>query len=128
MTKNKNIEITTPEHPATESLSSSDNPDATVDISNITNSAEDLSYKIKFKNLLELTRSICHELSQPVTILLGYSEMMLSNMETNDPLYNKLNEINKQADKTDEIIRRMHRNVKYISEDNTSDSVIIGKI
>ncbi|MFH2046932.1 MAG: histidine kinase dimerization/phospho-acceptor domain-containing protein [Pseudomonadota bacterium] len=91
-------------------------------------SAEDDTYKSKFHDLRDLTRSIFHELSQPITILLGYSEIMLSNMDTNDPLYKKLHEINKQADKADEIIRRMHNKIKYIEEDNTSGSKIIGKI
>lgn len=108
----KNTEIKMPVNSATADASSS----------------EDNSYKIKFHNLCNLTRSIFHELSQPITILLGYSEIMLSNMDANDPLYNKLLEINKQADKADEIIRRMHNKIKYIEEDNTSDSKIIGKI
>ncbi len=86
------------------------------------------SYKTKFHDLLDLTRSSFHELSQPVTVLLGYSELMLSNMDINDPLYNKLHEINKQAEKTNEIIRRMRMKIKYISEENTSDSKVIGKI
>ena len=99
-----------------------------LDISNIKKTAEDKSYKIKFHDFRDLIRAICHELSQPVTILLGYSEMVLSNMGVNDPLYNKLNEINNQADKTDEIIRRLHRKIKYIEEDNIFGSEIIGKI
>ncbi|MGB5158692.1 PAS domain S-box protein [Desulfobacterium sp. N47] len=99
-----------------------------IDISNIKKTAKDQAYRYMFQNLIDLTRSSCHELSQPITILMGYSEMMLSNMETNNPLYNKLLEINKQADKTDEIIRRMHKKIKYITEDDFSGNDIIGKI
>lgn len=115
MIKKENTEITMPEH-------------STTDMSAIKESVENKSYRIKFQDLFDLTRSICHELSQPITILLGYSEMMLLNTEKNDPLYKKLSEINKQADKTDEIIRRMQKKIKYIAEESISGSEIIGKI
>lgn len=89
-------------------------------------SEEEKVYIKKFEQLLETTRSICHELSQPITVISGYSELILLKKTEKDQQYEKLLEIKKQADIIDKIIRRLRNVVKYSMSDNAPGHEIIG--
>lgn len=86
----------------------------------------DKAYLSKLQGFLETARLICHELSQPITVILGYSEMVLSNKAQDDPQYEKLLEIQKQAGKIEEITRKLRYLAKYITNDNIPGTEIIG--
>jgi len=97
-----------------------------IDISELKRAEEEKNHLSKLQGFLETTRSICHELSQPVTVISGYSEILLLNRTEDDPQYEKLFEIKKQADIIDKIVRRLRYLVKYTMSDNSSGSEIIG--
>jgi len=97
-----------------------------IDISNLKRAEKDTAYLAKLQSFLKTSRMICHELSQPITVILGYSEMVLSNMDKNDPQYEKLIEIQKQAGSMEEITRKLRYMAKYISNDDISGIEIIG--
>jgi PAS domain S-box-containing protein len=97
-----------------------------IDISEIKKAEEEKAHLLKLRDFLETTRSICHELSQPITVILGYSEMVLSNKAKDDPQYKKLLEIQKQAGKVEEITRKLRYMAKYIMKDDISGIEIIG--
>lgn len=84
-------------------------------------------YKKKFEQLIETTRSICHELSQPITVISGYSELLLLKKAEKDQQYEKLLEIKKQADIVDGTIRRLRNIVKYSMSDGVKGNEIIGE-
>jgi len=81
---------------------------------------------LKLQDFLQTTRLICHELSQPITVILGYSEMVLSDKAKDDPQCEKLLEIQKQAAMIEEITRKLRYMAKYISNDNIPGIEIIG--
>ena len=87
---------------------------------------EKIDYQMKLEKCLLTTRAICHELSQPVTVISGYSEILLLNRTEDDPQYEKLFEIKKQADIIDKIVRRLRYLVKYTTSDNSPGNEIIG--
>jgi len=87
---------------------------------------EKIDYKTKLEKCLIETRAICHELSQPITVISGYSELLLLNKKEDDPKYEKLFEIKKQADIIDKIVRRLRYLVKYTTSENSSGNEIIG--
>jgi len=97
-----------------------------IDISEFKRSEEEKAYLLKLQGFLETTRIVCHELSQPVTVILGYSEMVLSNKAQDDPQYEKLLEIQKQAAKIEEITRKLRYMAKYITNDNIPGIEVIG--
>jgi PAS domain S-box-containing protein len=97
-----------------------------IDISELKRAAEEKVHLAKLNGFLETTRSICHELSQPITVISGYSELLLLNRTEDDPQYEKLFEIKKQADVIDKIVRRLRYLVKYTMSDNSQGNEIIG--
>lgn len=97
-----------------------------IDISELKRAEEEKAHLSKLRGFLETTRSICHELSQPITVISGYSELLLLNKTEDDPQYEKLFEIKKQADIIDKIVRRLRYLVKYTMSDNSSGNEIIG--
>ena len=90
------------------------------------NAQEKIDYQMKLEKCLLETRAICHELSQPVTVISGYSEILLLNRTEDDPQYEKLFELKKQADIIDKIVRRLRYLVKYTTSDNSLGNQIIG--
>jgi PAS domain S-box-containing protein len=97
-----------------------------IDISELKRADMEKDHLSKLRGFLETTRSICHELSQPVTVISGYSEILLLNRTEDDPQYEKLFEIKKQADTIDKIVRRLRYLVKYTMSDNSQGNEIIG--
>jgi len=97
-----------------------------IDISELKSAEEEKAHLSKLRGFLETTRSICHELSQPITVISGYSELLLMNKTEDDPQYEKLFEIKKQADVIDKIVRRLRYLVKYTMSDNSQGNEIIG--
>ncbi|RPH52371.1 MAG: hypothetical protein EHM85_02995 [Desulfobacteraceae bacterium] len=89
-------------------------------------SEDEMVYKKKFQQLLDATRSICHELSQPITVISGYSELLLLKKTEKDPQYEKLLEIKKQADIIDGTIRRLRSVLKYSMSNGLPGNEIIG--
>lgn len=87
---------------------------------------EKIDYQMKLEKCMLTTRAICHELSQPVTVISGYSEILLLNKTEDDPQYEKLFEIKKQADIIDKIVRRLRYLVKYTTSDNPQENEMIG--
>ncbi|MBU2620703.1 MAG: PAS domain S-box protein [Proteobacteria bacterium] len=98
-----------------------------IDISELKRAEEDKAYLSKLQGFLETTRLICHELSQPITVISGYSEMVLLNKAKDDPQYEKLLEIQKQAGKLEEITRKLRYMAKYIMKDDIPGIEIIGE-
>ena len=97
-----------------------------IDISELKRAEKDSAYLSKLQNFLQTTKLICHELSQPITVILGYSEMMLSNKDKDNPRFEKLYEIQKQAGNMEEITQKLRYMAKYITNDNTPGDEIIG--
>lgn len=97
-----------------------------INISELKRAERENAYLLKLQGFLETTRLICHELSQPITVILGYSEMVLLNCAKDDPQYEKSLEIQKQAGKIDEITRKLRYMAKYMTDDSISESQIIG--
>jgi signal transduction histidine kinase len=87
---------------------------------------EEKTYKEKFERLIEKTRSACHELSQPITVISGYSELLLLKKTEKDQQYEKLLEIKKQADIVDGTVRRLRNIIKYSMSDGKPGDEIIG--
>ena len=48
---------------------------------------------------LELARGICHDLNQPLQVLLGYSEMLMAARDAEHPEYDSLAKMKKAAER-----------------------------
>ena len=72
-----------------------------------------MAQKEKFKGVIEMSGAICHEINQPLMVITGYSEILLMDIQKDDPQYNMLNKINGQAHRIGEITKKLMRITKY---------------
>lgn len=71
----------------------------------------------KLQGVLEMAGAVCHELNQPLHIVSGYSEMLLIDLDSNDPQAEILRVIKSQVDRIAELTRRIMRITKYRTKD-----------
>jgi response regulator RpfG family c-di-GMP phosphodiesterase len=76
---------------------------------------QQLLEKKKLEAILEMAITISHEFSQPLSVILGYSEMLLDSIDENDPHYMKIKEILASGLKMKEIIRKVQNITDYKS-------------
>ncbi len=73
----------------------------------------ELSYKRKLQGVIEMAGAVCHEMNQPLQTILGYSELILLDIEPGHPLYKKLVNLKKEIEKMGKITRNLMQIIKY---------------
>jgi CheY-like chemotaxis protein len=61
----------------------------------------------KLQGVLEMAGAVCHELNQPLHIVAGYSELLVADLDDNDPRAETLRVIKAQVDRIGELTRRI---------------------
>ncbi len=61
----------------------------------------------KLQSILEMAGAICHELHQPMQIILAQSELLAINVPESDPLYTKLNILQDQIQRMNDITGKL---------------------
>ncbi len=67
----------------------------------------------KLQGVMELAGATCHELNQPLQVVLGYSELLKKDMRSGDPMRKNLQEIIAHIDKMDRILKKIRAITKY---------------
>ena len=80
--------------------------------------------KEKLQVIFEMTGAICHELSQPMQAISGNSELMLMNIQKDDPLYRNVKTIKDQVDRMGDITRKLKRVTRYKTKDYINSKII----
>lgn len=80
--------------------------------------------KEKLQVIFEMTGAICHELSQPMQAISGNSELMLMNLEKDNPLYKHVETIKDQVDRMGDITRKLKRVTRYKTKDYINSKII----
>lgn len=86
---------------------------------------KELLEKEKLQSILEMAVTISHEFSQPLSVIIGYTDMLLNTMEKEDPMYNKLRKILDNAESLAEVIRRVRSITNYKSITYTGESKMV---
>ncbi len=86
---------------------------------------KELLEKEKLQSILEMAVTISHEFSQPLSVIIGYTDMLLNTMEKEDPMYNKLRKILDNAESLAEVIRRVRSITNYKSVTYTGESKMV---
>lgn len=73
--------------------------------------------QIKTKAIMEMAGAACHELNQPMQVILGYSDLLTGAMDRSDDLRNKLEKIIIQITKMDRIMKQINRISTYQTRD-----------
>jgi sigma-B regulation protein RsbU (phosphoserine phosphatase) len=80
--------------------------------------------KEKLQVIFELTGTICHELTQPMQAISGNSELMLMNLQKENPLYKHAETIKQQVDRMGDITRKLKRVTRYKTKDYINSKII----
>jgi len=71
----------------------------------------------KLQGVIEMAGAVCHELNQPLHIVSGYSEMLLEDMDENDPHAETIRAIKAEIDRIGELTRKIMRVTQYRIKD-----------
>ena len=97
-------------------------------VKNITEIKRYESEKIKSERLglaVEMAGSIAHEINQPLTGILGYLALIKEDLEPDDALVSDLEEIENQAERISELVKKFQRVVKIKTMNYIGNSKII---
>ena len=95
-----------------------------VDISDRKRVEEELRQQEKLQGVVEMAGGVCHELNQPMQILLGYSEMMMVDMQEDHPVYDKITSIIQQVDRMKIITQKLMSVTRYETVEYLDSKII----
>ncbi|MCP4687077.1 MAG: hypothetical protein GY859_03445 [Desulfobacterales bacterium] len=79
----------------------------------------------KLQGVLEMAGAVCHELNQPLMTISGYCELILSNMEDDDPNHGLISTIKNQSDRMGKLTYKIGRITRYRTKDYIQNGKII---
>ncbi len=85
----------------------------------------ELREREKLQGVLEMAGAVCHELNQPLQSVSGFSELLLLDMETSDPNYERLKNIKMGIERLSELTRKIMKITRYQSKPYLNRSKII---
>ena len=78
----------------------------------------------KLQGVLETAGAVCHELTQPMQAISGYTELLLMRIEKDSPYYLKVNAILEQVDRMSGITAKLKKISHYASKDYPNGKII----
>jgi PAS domain S-box-containing protein len=96
-----------------------------MDTSDRKRAEEEQHRREKLQGVLEMAGTVCHEMSQPMQIISGYSELLLMKTSESDPIYKKLSAIIEQIRRMSTITRKLMMIKDYKTQDYIGFSRII---
>ena len=67
----------------------------------------------KMQGVMELSGAACHELNQPMQVVLGHAELLRNDLRPGDPTRERLQEIIVHIEKMDRILKKIRAITKY---------------
>jgi len=81
------------------------------------NSEKEKLRRRKLEGVLEMAGAVCHEMNQPMQIILGNSDLLLMHTPENKQLYEKINKIREGIDRMRMITSKIKNITKYETKD-----------
>lgn len=78
----------------------------------------------KFQGVMEMAGAVCHELNQPMQAISGYSEIILMEINADDPQFTRLEAIKKQIDRMGAITRKLMAITRYETTEYQHGTII----
>ena len=85
----------------------------------------EVAMRQKLQGVLEMAGAICHELNQPLYVVSGYSEMLLQDLDENDPHAETIRTIKTEIDRIGEITRKIMHITQYRTKDYLGGQAIV---
>jgi PAS domain S-box-containing protein len=95
------------------------------DISDRKQAEKERLKKEKLQGVLEMAGAACHELNQPLQIMLGYYEFLIKNIPDDHSLISTLNVIQEQIERMGAITKKIMKITKYETKPYIQGSIII---
>lgn len=86
---------------------------------------KEMREKEKLQGVIELAGTVCHELSQPMQIISGISDLVLMNISKNDDLYKKLSKIKEQIERMAGLTTKLRDITRYETKTYSGETKII---
>ncbi|MBF0552278.1 MAG: PAS domain S-box protein, partial [Deltaproteobacteria bacterium] len=83
------------------------------DISDRVKAEEEKHRHIKLQGVLEMAEAVCHEMNQPMQVILGYSEMLLEEIPKEGPWMEELVTIRQEIKRMAEITSQLEKITQY---------------
>lgn len=80
------------------------------------NLLNDMREREKLQGVLEMAGAVCHELNQPLQGVSGFSELLLQNLQPDDPNYTSLKNIQVGIERMGELTHRIMKITHYQSK------------
>ena len=69
--------------------------------------------KEKLQGIIEMSGAVCHELNQPLQSISAYSELLMMDIDKENPSHEQIEKIKGQVDRMGEITKKLMRVTKY---------------
>ena len=67
----------------------------------------------KLQSIIEMSGAVCHELNQPLQSISAYSELLMMDIDKENPSHEQIEKIKGQVDRMGEITKKLMRITKY---------------
>jgi PAS domain S-box-containing protein len=94
------------------------------DITDIKKAEKDKMRKEKLEGVLEMAGAICHEINQPLQVVMGQSEIIKLGSDRDSPINRNLDIITTQIEKMGEITKKLMNITKYETKAYLSKTII----
>jgi len=94
------------------------------DITEVKQQEKILMDKEKLSAVIQTAGAICHEMNQPLMVLLGYAELLLCDMSEGDNQVSKIKEIKNQAERLGTITRKLTTITQYKTKEYINSKII----
>ena len=94
------------------------------DLTELKKAEKERIQKEKLEGVLEMAGAVCHEINQPLQVILGQTELLKMDSEINKSLQNNLEIIASQIDKMAKITRKLMNITKYETKRYLSTTII----
>ena len=95
-----------------------------VDISERKNTEAVILKNERYKGVIEMAGAICHELNQPMHSILGYSELLMLEIDKAGPFHAKLEKIKEQIERMGSITQKFAKITQYETVDYLQGKII----
>ncbi len=83
-----------------------------------------LAEKEKLTGVIEMAGAVCHEINQPMQVVLGLSELLLMDVKEDHPLYQNIFEIKDQIDRMGGITRKLMNITRYETKNYLKGNIV----
>ena len=82
-------------------------------------------HRKKLEGVLEMAGAVCHEMNQPMQVILGNSDLLLMHIPENDQISDKITKIRDEIERIRTITSKLMSITRYETKDYIGESKII---